>query len=101
MKIHDYMLNEFLVPRLDRLNVSDYNRLLDVFKQVRNVTFPSIIQQLRTKFWARRLIDSAFLKILGYTDTEIDRILDYLYPALANEILILKQLMTEGKEEID
>jgi hypothetical protein len=33
------------------------------------------------------------LKVLGFSDDEINRILDYLYPALANEIQQLKTLM--------
>jgi len=32
-------------------------------------------------------------KVLGFGVDEIDRILDYLYPALANEIQQLKTLM--------
>ena len=35
----------------------------------------------------------AILKVLGFGEDEIDRILDYLYPALANEIEKLKTLM--------
>ena len=33
------------------------------------------------------------LKTLGFSDDEIKRTLDYLYPALANEIERLKTLM--------
>jgi len=38
-------------------------------------------------------IDKAVLGVLGFGDDEINRILDYLYPALANEIQQLKTLM--------
>jgi len=38
-------------------------------------------------------IDKAILKILGFSDNEINDILDFLYPALANEIEQLKALM--------
>ena len=38
-------------------------------------------------------MDKLTLRVLGFGDDEIDRILDYLYPALANEIEQLKTLM--------
>jgi hypothetical protein len=38
-------------------------------------------------------IDRTVLGVLGFSDDEINRILDYLYPALANEIEQLKTLM--------
>jgi len=31
-------------------------------------------------------LDEAVLRVLGFGDVEIDYILDFLYPALANEI---------------
>jgi len=35
-------------------------------------------------------VDKNLLWVLGFGDDEINRILDYLYPALANEIQQLK-----------
>jgi hypothetical protein len=55
--------------------------------------FPSILDQLKTKFPARIDIDKAVFKALGFGEDEIDHILDYLYPALASEIEQLKKLM--------
>jgi len=37
----------------------------------------------------------AVLGVLGFGDDEINRILDYLYPALASEIEQLESLMQE------
>ena len=51
------------------------------------------MDQLKNKFDARVEIDEAVLRVLGFGDVEIDRILDYLYPALVNEIEQLKKLM--------
>jgi len=51
------------------------------------------LKQLKDKFPARVAIDKTVLKVLGFNDDEIDRILDSLYPALANEIEQLKTLM--------
>jgi len=33
------------------------------------------------------------LQMIGYSEDEIEKLLDYLYPALANEIEKLKTLM--------
>jgi len=55
-------------------------------EKVRDISFPSILEQLKTKFPLRVEIDKAMLRVLGFGDDEINRILDYLYPALANEI---------------
>jgi hypothetical protein len=48
---------------------------------------------LKNRFPLREEIDKAVLKVLGFSDDEIERLLDYLYPALANEIEQLKTLM--------
>jgi len=46
----------------------------------------NILEQMKTKFPLRVEIDEAVLGVLGFGDDEINRILDHLYPALANEI---------------
>jgi hypothetical protein len=60
---------------------------------VKDESFPSILEQLKTRFPLRVEIDKALLRVLGFGDDEISRIVDYLYPALANEIEQLKRLM--------
>jgi len=67
--------------------------LFEAFDEVKYTDFPSILEQLKTKFPARLTIDKAILRVLGFGDDEINRLLDYLYPALANEIQQLKTLM--------
>ena len=63
------------------------------FEKIGHRGSPSILDQLKNKFDARVEIDEAVLRVLGFGDVEIDRILDYLYPALVNEIEQLKKLM--------
>jgi hypothetical protein len=48
---------------------------------------------LKNRFPLRAEIDKAVLRVLGFGDDDINRILDHLYPALANEIQQLKTLM--------
>jgi len=86
MKLHEYALKESLIPNPDALSDDDRRILLNIYDQTKNQSFPSLLQQLKTKFPQRVEIDKAVLEMLGFTDEEINRILDYLYPALANEI---------------
>ena len=99
LELDKYIVEQFLILDPRKLDAQQRQILLEVFNRIGCVEFPSILDQLQNNFWARKIIDSAFLKILGYTDKEIDEILSYLYPALAEEILILKQLMAEGRGE--
>ena len=93
MKLHEYTMKETPVLNPDALSKNDRKTLLDLFNDIQNESFPSLLQQLKDRFPVRVKIDKAGLKILGFSDDEIDRILDYLYPALANEIEQLKTLM--------
>ena len=77
----------------DALSKNEQKMLLDLSNDIKKESFPSLLQQLKERFPMRVKIDKAILKILGFGDDEIDRILDYLYPALANEIEQLKALM--------
>lgn len=94
MKLHDYMLKRLLVPNPQELKKKDYNKLIGIFEQIRNVEFPSILKQLEDKHPARKLIDQTWLEILGYKG-DAAQLLDQLYQSLAKEIIILKKMMAE------
>jgi type I restriction-modification system DNA methylase subunit len=93
MKLHEYTLDESLILNPSALSEDERMTLLDTYNKVKNETFPSILEQLRNRFPARVEIDRAVLGVLGFGDAEVDQILDYLYPALADEIEQLKKLM--------
>jgi hypothetical protein len=75
-----------MIPDADKLYEQNVEDLLKIFDKYREIEFPSIIDQLQNKFGPRVEIGKAILRVLGFGDGEINRILDYLYPALANEI---------------
>jgi len=93
MKLHQYQIRDSMIPNLRTLTSEERKNLLDLFNKLKKQEFPSILEQLKIKFPLRVEIDRAVLSMLGFGDAEIDRILDYLYPALANEIEQLKTLM--------
>ena len=94
MKIHEYMLEEILVPHPNNISKNEYETLINVFEKIKRIPLPSILEQLKSKHPARRLIDETWLKVLGYKgDTKA--FLERLYDSLANEIIILKKIMAE------
>jgi len=93
MKLHEYAMKEASALNPVTLSKNERKTLLDLFNDVKNESFPSLLQQLKDRFPMRVKIDKAVLKILGFGDVEVNRLLDYLYPVLANEIQQLKTLM--------
>ena len=86
-------IKKFLVLDVEKLSEDEIGNLLQIFDKVRGVSFPCVLEQLRSRFWARVEIDRAILKVLGFNEQETNQIIDYLYPALAKEIEQLKTLM--------
>jgi len=93
MEINKGMIEDFSLLNLTSLNENEVDRLLELFEEVKNIEFPSVTDQLQNRFHGRVKIDRTFLQILGFSDREIEKILDFLYPALASEIYQLKTLM--------
>ena len=93
MVIHSYAIGTYLVLNPEKLTEDERKILLNTFEKIQDVSFPSVLEQLRNKFWARVEIDRAILKVLGFNEQETNQLLDYLYPALTKEIEQLKTLM--------
>jgi hypothetical protein len=93
LQLDKYVLETLLVPDLRRLTEEKKNRLLQVFEEVRNVEFPSLLEQLDNAHVTRRKIDAVWLEALGEDRPEI---LPTLYKALSKEIHLLKRMMEEG-----
>ena len=66
---------------------------MHLFEKLKGTEFPSILDQLNKINPLRTEIDRVVLKILGFTDTQIQGLIDQLYPLLAEEIEKLKTLM--------
>jgi hypothetical protein len=93
MQFHKYVMDDLLTLHPLKLSNNQRKALLQTFEEVKEIAFPSFLKQLKDKFPARVAIDKTVLEVLGFGDDEINRILDYLYPSLANEIEQLKTLM--------
>lgn len=93
MEINDSMINDFLLFDIDSLDKNEKKHLLDLFDKTGNTELPSILDQLKMKFAPRKELDTMFLHFIGYSSKEAYQLLDFLYPALANEIEKLKTMM--------
>jgi len=88
-----YSLLENYVLDPSKLSNEQREALLNLYDEIKEIEFPSLLKQLKDKSPARVEIDKLVLEVLGFEDSEIGNILDYLYPALTNEIEQLKTLM--------
>jgi len=76
----------------DKLDKKDKENLLCLFDELRSVEFPSIVEQLENRFWARVKLDRTILKILGFSDSEIEKWLPRVYDSLASELKSMKSM---------
>jgi hypothetical protein len=88
-----YVLLNTLTLDPRELTEEQKKALLETFKNVKDVEFPSLLNQLEQGHSARKMIDKTVLRVLGFEEEEIKDLLGYLYPALHKEISRLKKLM--------
>ena len=79
-------LNLFTTIDSKKLSKKEVRRLNDLFAKLKAVEFPSIIEQLENRFWARLELDKTILKILGFSDGEVNKWLPKVYNALVREL---------------
>ncbi|MEM5870735.1 MAG: N-6 DNA methylase, partial [Candidatus Aenigmatarchaeota archaeon] len=84
-------LVEFYLLDTKKISDREKNTLLKLFEKIKNVNFPSIIEQLETRFWARVELDKTILKILGFSDKEIEEWLPKVYDAIVEELKTMKK----------
>jgi len=77
---------------LKELALQDIELLLNLFKRLRKIEFPSIIDQLENRFTARVELDSTLLKIFGFSEKEINEWLPRIYDSIATELKAMKQV---------
>lgn len=92
MKLHNYMFDRLLVPNPRKLTKEEWKKLLKLFEETKSVSLPSISEQLSKRIRVRKMIDKAFLGILGFRDTT-DNFINNLYASILNEIEAINRLM--------
>jgi hypothetical protein len=79
-------LSYFITIDTKKIQEKDLQRLNELFEELRNVQFPSIVEQLEKRHWARLKLDETVLEILGFSQEEINKWLPRVYDALAKEL---------------
>lgn len=92
MTLHSYMLNNLLVLNPKKLTTKERKKLLKIFEENKNVSLPSITEQLSKKNNVRKTIDKALFGILGYGNIT-EEFLNNFYASTQNEIEIINRLM--------
>ena len=80
IKNTDLSLFEIIDP--NKLLKKEKQTLLSLFEKLKDVEFPSIIEQVEKRFLARVELDKTILSVLGFSDEEIDEWLPKVYDAL-------------------
>lgn len=62
--------------KVESLSNKQKNKILNLFDRIKDLRFPSLIEQFKNKFWARIEIDKTITNILGkeLTDEELNKI---------------------------
>ena len=85
-------LDLFKVFNDTNLTESDKQTLDSLFEELKDLKFPSIIEQLKNRFKGRVELDITILKIIGFTMKEINDLLPKIYTALVFELEAPKKL---------
>jgi len=84
IKESDY--KEMLILDFDKLAWDEKQIFQALFQKIKHIEFPSIIEQLENRFSARIELDKTVLKIIGFSDKEIDTWLPRVYDVLIKEL---------------
>jgi hypothetical protein len=84
------------MPDVTALRPPQREILLRAFDELRKVSFPSLLEQLRTSFDGRRKLDAAWLSALGVPESEQRSISDALHAYLYETLETLRRTM--GKD---
>jgi hypothetical protein len=85
-------LEEIKVLNFNTLSEAERNGIKNVWDTISKTRFPSIIEQFETKFEARVELDKIILKILGFSDEEIENWLTKIYEVIVKELNTLKEI---------
>ena len=79
-------LNSFTALNSSKLAEKEISKLEILFEELKEVQFPSIVEQLEKRFWGRLKLDETMLSILGFSKEEVNKWLPLLYDAIAREL---------------
>jgi hypothetical protein len=96
----DDMLRQTLAPTTEFL-AAHRQSFARAFRRFSKVRWRSLLEQLEAGDKERYELDRFLLKLLGFTDGELDRWLPQVYGAMAGELRSLKEAMQTSRPEED
>jgi hypothetical protein len=81
------------VPNFDLLNSKSKKKLLDLYNAVKDMPFPSIVEQVDTSFDGLMSIDKTMFSILGLEEYAVEDEIRKIHLALVKELEHLKEMM--------
>ena len=78
--------------KIEERSKKEKQTLLNLFEKLKDIEFPSILEQLENRFWARVELDKTILKILGFTNKEINEWLPKVYDAIVEELKSMREV---------
>ncbi|MFA0763823.1 MAG: hypothetical protein XFASWVDF_001549, partial [Candidatus Fervidibacter sp.] len=96
----DEMLRQTFAPASDFL-AAHRKEFSDAFERFKAVEWRSLLEQLEAGDKERYELDRFLLKLLGFTEGELDRWLPQVYGAMAGELRSLKEAMQTSRPEED
>ncbi|MDH5779024.1 MAG: N-6 DNA methylase [Candidatus Bathyarchaeota archaeon] len=92
MTLHSYMLNNLSVLNPKKITKEERKRLLKIFDEIKNISLPSITEQLSEKNNVRKTIDKALFDILGYENIT-EEFLENFHTSILHEIEAINRLI--------
>jgi hypothetical protein len=84
--IRDSEISQFMTLDNKKLQEKELKALKDLFDELKVVQFPSIVEQLEKRFWARLKLDETILSVIGFSKEEVNKWLPLVYDALVREL---------------
>ena len=85
--IRETDLLEFNIINFESINEVEEKEILKVFNKLKKLKYPSIVEQLETRFEGRVELDKTILKLLGLSNNQINTYLPKLYDIVLEELI--------------
>jgi predicted RNA methylase len=80
-------LEEFKVLKFETISQTEKEFTNMIWDKISNIEFPSILEQFQKRFWARVELDKTILRLLGFSDEEIEYWLPKVYNVIVEELI--------------
>jgi type I restriction-modification system DNA methylase subunit len=95
MRFDKHRYARTLIPDITALSTKEQDKLLEVYDELEQTEFPSLIEQFRTSFEGRKDIDSAWLEVMGIDSNNLSKVLGLLHEYIYDTLNTLRGAMSK------